>query len=302
MNRFKEIELESLQDSWVIMYTFIARELLEKGGFEGERVLREAVRRYGRDRGLSNRRRLLENNVKINLATLFSEGRDRPGEPRFTAKVLRGTREERISDTLICSFADVWKKYDAKHLGRIYCEEFHIASYQAFGFGKTKVNLSRTLTQDGDDRCCFYHTYRPENLTDEERRLSFEEYDEGYVKPDREMPKPEGKSGFRALWIKMYFHFLETAAERWGEDDARSLVGSGLRAAAVEQARVFAEIARSTERVVDEGFLEGHHPLSLGPSPGDETLPEACCALGAQSLLFENYCLTIRKELGLDAA
>ena len=217
MDRFEEIKLESLQDSWVIMYTFVAKELYDKAGLEGESALREAVRRYGRDRGLTNRQRLLDNHIKINLETLFHEGRDRPGEPRFLSKVIRSTREERISDTLICSFADVWKRYGAKHLGRIYCEEFHIACYQAFGFGKTKVNLSRTLTQDGDDRCIFYHTYRPENLTDEERRLSFEEYDPGYVKPQKPMPKPEGKSGFNMLWIKMYFYLLETAVERLGE-------------------------------------------------------------------------------------
>ena len=109
MNRLEEIKLENLQDSWVIMYTFIARELFDRGGFQGEIALREAVRRYGRDRGFTNRQRLIDNNIKINLETLFHEGRDRPGEPRFLSKVIRSTREERISDTLICSFADVWK-------------------------------------------------------------------------------------------------------------------------------------------------------------------------------------------------
>ena len=92
MTRLDEIKLESLQDSWVIMYTFIARRLYEQAGFEGEVALREAVRRYGRDRGLTNRQRLLDNNIKINLETLFCEGRDRPGEPRFLSKVIRSTR------------------------------------------------------------------------------------------------------------------------------------------------------------------------------------------------------------------
>ena len=68
MNRLEEIKLNSLQDSWVIMYTFIAKELLSQGGFQGEVALREAIRRYGRDRGLSNQKRLLDNNIKINLA------------------------------------------------------------------------------------------------------------------------------------------------------------------------------------------------------------------------------------------
>ena len=295
MTRLDEIKLESLQDSWVIMYTFIARRLYEQAGFEGEVALREAVRRYGRDMGLTNRQRLLDNNIKINLETLFCEGRDRPGEPRFLSKVIRSTREERISDTLICSFADVWKKYNARHLGRIYCEEFHIECYKAFGFGKTKVNLSRSMTQEGDDRCFFYHTYRPENLTEEERRLSFEEYDPGYVKPSTPMPKPQGKSGFNMLWIKMYFYLLEAAVEHLGET-GRVLVGEGLRDAAREQARVFIEQADATECCVDEQYLIDHLPLELDIER--EPLWQSYDKHGAKQLLYNNFYKVLFKETG----
>ena len=131
MSRLEEIKLDSLQDSWVIMFTFLGKALLEEGGFQGEVALREGVRRFGRDRGLTNQKRLLDNNIKINLATLFCEGRDRPGESRFTAYYTFEDEEEYSVCTHICSFADVWKKYNAKHIGRIYCEEFHIACYEA---------------------------------------------------------------------------------------------------------------------------------------------------------------------------
>lgn len=294
MNRLDEIKLESLQDSWVIMYTFIARELFDKGGFNGEAALREAVRRYGRDRGLTNRKRLLDNNIKINLETLFNEGRDRPGEPRFLSKVIRSTREERISDTLICSFADIWKKYDARHLGRIYCEEFHIECYKAFGFGKTKVNLARSLTQEGDDRCFFYHTYRPENLTEEERKLSFEEFDPGYVKPDIPMPKPEGKSGFNMLWIKMYYYLLEASVERLGET-GRTFVANGLRNAALEQGRVFLKQADSTEQKVTQTYLEDHLPLNLDINK--EPLWEIYDSHGAKKLLWDCFYKVLFREV-----
>ena len=297
MNRLEEIKLENLQDSWVIMYTFIARAWFDRGGFQGEIALREAVRRYGRDRGLTNRQRLIDNNIKINLETLFHEGRDRPGEPRFLSKVIRSTREERISDTLICSFADVWKKYNAKHLGRIYCEEFHIECYKAFGFGQTKVNLSRSMTQDGDDRCFFYHTYRPENLTDEQRRLSFEEYDPGYVKPSTPMPKPEGKSGFNMLWIKMYFYLLEAAVEQLGET-GRMLVANGLRHGAVEQAKVFLEQARATEREVDQIYLVDHLPLNLDID--GEPLWETYDKHGAKQLLRDCFYKVLFQEVGYE--
>ena len=261
--RLEGIKEECLQDSWVILYTFIAKELTERRGSDGEQILREAVRRYGCDRGLTNQKRLLDHNIKINLLTLFNEGRDRPGEPRFTSCTIRNTREERISETLICSFADVWKKYDAKWLGRIYCEEFHLACYEAFSFGKAKINLTRSLTQDGDDRCRFYHTYRPENLSDQERKLSFEEFDPGYEPPTEKMPKPQGKSGFNMLWIKMYYYLLECSVEALGDEEGRALVAAGLRRAAKAQAEEFLSRAAATEQLIDEQFMEDHLPISL---------------------------------------
>jgi len=296
IQRIEDIKAECLQDSWVIMYTFIAKKMVERHGIDGESALREGVRRYGRDRGLTNQKRLLNNNIKINLLTLFNEGRDRPGEPRFTSKVIRNTREERISDTLICSFADVWKKYDAKPLGRIYCEEFHLACYEAFSFGKAKINLTRSLTQDGDDRCCFYHTYRPENLTEEERRLSFEEFDPGYVKPETPMPKPQGKSGFTMLWLKMYFHLLECAAEAFGEEGI-ALVGDGLRDAAKAQAEEFLQRAESTEQNIDFKFLEEHLPVTL--DTGKEALWGEYDKYGARELLETCFRRVLLERLGL---
>ena len=194
IKRLEDIKLECLQDSWVILYTFVAKELTLRKGDEGERILREAVRRYGRDRGLTNQKRLMDNNIKINLLTLFNEGRDRPGEPRFN---LQGHTQyerrahQRYFDLFVrgclgsAMTRNIW--------GASIVKSFIWPVTRLFSFGKAKINLSRSLTQDGDDRCCFYHTYRPENLTDEERRLSFEEFDPGYKKPETPMPKPQGE-------------------------------------------------------------------------------------------------------------
>lgn len=297
MNRLEEIKLDSLQDSWVIMYTFVAKELLEQGGFQGEVALREAVRRYGRDRGLANQKRLLDNNIKINLVTLFCEGRDRPGESRFIAYNTYQSEEDFTVCTHICSFADVWKKYGAKAIGRIYCEEFHIACYEAFGFGATKVNLARSMTQDGDDRCVFNHTLRPENMTQEQRRLCFAKFDGSYEPPETPMPKPQGKSGFNMLWIKMYYHLLACAVQELG-DLGRAIVGAGLRRAAEEQAKVFLENAQSTERAVDRTYLLDHLPLSLEPDA--DPLWEAYNQYGALALLKDCFYAPLWKEVGLE--
>lgn len=286
MNRLESIQLDNLQDSWVIMYTYIAKELIDSGGFEGEVVLREAIRRYGRDRGLVNRKRLLDNNIKINLITLFCEGRDRPGDSRFLSSRSYTSEQEYSSCIHVCSFADLWKHYGVKRLGRIYCEEFHIACYEAFSFGRMKVNLARSLTQDGDDRCIFSHTLRPENMTSDERKLCFPEFDPEYVRPEIDMPKPIGKSGFNMLWIKMYYHFLSCATEQMG-DLGRVFVGNGLRRAAKEQANLLKIKSQATEQQLDEIYVNENLPLNIDIEK--EPMWQSYDQFGAKQLLIDCF-------------
>lgn len=264
LNRLEEIELECMQDSWTLMYTFMARVLVDGYGLPGEAALRKAIRRFGRDRGLTNRQRLLDNNIKINLETLYCEGRDRPGDPRFVQHSPLNTREEKIDWTFVCPDADLWRAYNSTDVGRIYCEEFHHACYEAFTFDIAKINLSRTLTQEGDDRCSFYFTFRAENVPDDLKRLCFEEYDPGYVKPSKPMPKPQGKPGFNMLWIKMYYYFVETVCEDFSCESDK-ILAAGLRRVAEEHVSYMKRRAASIGRAADAGFLRGHLALRLNP-------------------------------------
>lgn len=262
MDRFDELKMGSMQDGWVLLIGYMIKRLMDEGGFEGEIAAREAVRRFGIDRGLTNRKRLEDNNVKVNLTTLFCEGRDRPGEPRFIEVHTHDTEEDFVVFTHVCSMADVWKKYGLKHYGRIYCEEFHIADYQAYSYGYAKVNLARSLTQDGDDRCVFNHTLRPENMPEDIRRKCFAKCDPGYIPPKETWPKPQGKSGFDMLWVKTYYYFLECAVEQFGER-GKTIIGNGLRTIAAKRAKALKDIAESTERLIDMQFLEDHMTFFL---------------------------------------
>ncbi len=257
MDRFEELEWGNMQDGWVLLYGFLARQLMEDAGFDGEVALREGTRRFGRDRGLTNQKRLLDNNIKINLLTLYHEGRDRPGEPRFIEVHDMESEEEIVIRTYVCPMADVWKKYGLRKYGRIYCEEFHYADYDAYSFGTAKINVARSLTQEGDDRCVFNHTMRPENMTPELRKICFARFDPDYVPPKEPMPKPQGKSGFDMLWIKTYYYILEAAVETLG-DPGIAIVQKALRTTAHEDARNLIDIAERTERAIDRDFLEAH--------------------------------------------
>ena len=296
MDRFEEIKFGSMQDGWVLLIGFLAKQLMDEGGFAGEVAVREGIRRFGRDRGATNRQRLLDNHVKVNLKTLFCEGRDRPGEPRFIELHTHETEEDFSVYTHVCSMADVWKKYGLKRYGRIYCEEFHIANYETFGFGYTKVNLARSLTQDGDDRCVFNHTLRPENMPADIRALCFAKCDPGYQPPTEQMPKPQGKSGFDMLWVKTYYYLLECAVEELG-DLGRVIVGNGLRVIAHERAEALLADAARTERTVDQQFLEDH--LALFLDFDSNPLWTQYHQYGALDLVKQCFYAPLLKEVGL---
>ena len=123
----EQLEIIHLQDSYTIMYALLARQIINALGEVGDSIVREATRRYGKDRGRKRRQKHLELNVKINMHSLFAVCSDLPSDPRFRRDRLMLTEEERNSHTLICPMAQVWEEYGAKKIGRIYCEEFHRA-------------------------------------------------------------------------------------------------------------------------------------------------------------------------------
>lgn len=84
-------------------------------------------------RGL--RARHLDANVKINMHSLFAVGADLPPDPRFKRELQELNPQERVSHTLYCPMAALWKEYGVMEIGRIYCEEFHRACYGHYAFG-----------------------------------------------------------------------------------------------------------------------------------------------------------------------
>ena len=58
MNNLEEIKFQNKFDYFAKMYGFIARSMMEAGGKRGERAVREAVIRYGRDLGEGIRKRI----------------------------------------------------------------------------------------------------------------------------------------------------------------------------------------------------------------------------------------------------
>ena len=79
------------------MYALLAREIMNALGEKGERIVREATRRYGKDRGRTRREKHEALGVKINMHSLFAVCSDLPSDPRFRRDRLKLTDEERNS-------------------------------------------------------------------------------------------------------------------------------------------------------------------------------------------------------------
>ena len=251
-----------LSDNYTLLYSFICREILDAFGLEGERAIREGTRRYGRDRGEFSRQLHLSMGVKINMKSLFTVAHDLPPDPRFRRETQELNPEERVSHTLVCPMANIWKEYGEQQIGRIYCEEFHPACYGRYAFDFTRVNLSKTLTQESDEYCAFNVVLRAQNLPDELKPVCFAEYDPGYVMPELPTHNADGKRGFEILSIKLYYYLLQTACEYFGESGA-SAVEMGLRMMANDAINRAKETARTYNLPFDEKIMHDTYPLSL---------------------------------------
>lgn len=265
MYSYEEQCIMDLADNYTLLYSFLGRSLIDAFGVAGEKALREGTRRYGRDRGETSRKMHESLDVKINMQSLFSVGGDLPPDPRFRRELQELNPEERVSHTLVCPMADIWKAYGEAYIGRIYCEEFHPACYSHYAFDYGHVNLGMTLTQEKDEYCDFNVVLRAENLPDELKPKCFAEYDPGYVTPDVHPAAACGKSGFESISVKLYYYILEAALEQFGEAGWDAMC-TAMEKMAVDAAARARNTAEKYDRPFDEQLIFDTYPLTMDRS------------------------------------
>lgn len=287
----------NLADGYTLMYAFLVRGLIDGCGIEGEAAAREGTRRYGRDRGEKSRNRHMAMGAKVNMVNLFTLTPDLPPDPRFRRERQELNPQERVSHTLVCPMADLWIARGEMAVGRIYCEEFHFACYNTYGFGHTQVNLAKTLTQEGDNYCSFNVILRPENLPADLRPVCFSDYDPSWTAPDLSgIRKPEAKTGFNSLWIRLYFHLLAAADDMLG-NAGREAIGTALEKLAADEAPTLRRKAAAEELPFDSAFVEANYPLSLDPGADPHWIEYS--DHGALDMLKERFCAPFIAAAGL---
>ncbi|MGN0405467.1 MAG: L-2-amino-thiazoline-4-carboxylic acid hydrolase [Bariatricus sp.] len=297
MYTYEQKCIMNLGDAYTLLYGFIAKNIIDRLGLEGERAVREATRQFGYDRAETTRKKHLEAGAKINMLNLFTLFHDLPGDPRFRRELQEINPQERVSHTLVCPMADIWTEYGQKAIGRIYCEEFHPACYSHYAFDQSQVNLAKTLTQDGDTYCDFNVILRPENLPEDLKPVCFADYDPGYQEPEIEHVPTDGKKGFGSLSIKLYYYLMKYAALNLGEDGICA-VKEGLEMFADATADLFRKRAGEDKITIDRNYMKDNLPMDLDTDL-DEEMWAPYRDFNAKEVAQKYFCDRLAANLGL---
>lgn len=165
MGQGKEDGVTGFGNLYSLIYYHLAKEMVDSFGEKGEEALRRGIRNYGEDRARLLRKRHEEKGLPINVQTLFEEY-DLPSDQRFERNKIRLDPETRLSHTLKCPYAEIWaEREEGSRLGKIYCDEFHPAMWEAY-HPHIKVELPMTLTNN--DPYCDFKVYLQDETSKEE--------------------------------------------------------------------------------------------------------------------------------------
>ncbi len=147
-----EQDIAEFGDLWALMYSVMAREMVDSFGEEGKEALIRAVKAYGAARGKRLRERHEAQGLPINMRSLF-EHYDLPGHPDNEKERTKFTDNYLESYTYLCPYERIWRARECNDVGLIYCQYFHHAFWQTYR-PDIDVQIPEILTKD-DPRCLF---------------------------------------------------------------------------------------------------------------------------------------------------
>lgn len=156
-----EDPISALSNIYGFLYFFLAKEMTESFGEQGEEALRRALTAYGNYRGRLLRERHEQQGITPNIKS-FWENYDLPYDKRTTRNRHVIAEYESYSECYTCQFNDIWRLLEktapgqACKLGYIYCETFYKAMCQG-----SSPNMVLEFPQNlarGDSHCAIFAT------------------------------------------------------------------------------------------------------------------------------------------------
>lgn len=295
MNNIEEIKIQNQFDCFIKMYSYIANAILENGGKRGERAVRDALQKYGEDRGKKLREAHLEKGVKTNLRAFRHSGNCCGEDPRFYRTILKDSGQVQIWEVYSCPLEHMWRNLNCGKAGAFYCEECVHAMVKAYTCGKGQANLSDLMTCERDTYCRFSLYYRPANLDERQRDESFgnsckegmeKEADETDMLPDYSINEN---------FIKLYYYLLGCAKELLGQEGISS-VALGLKSLKKDIAETLKKESDNVDHPLDLDFMKDYFPLELTEQ---EDLWDQYSGNDAERLLRVNLIAPLKKDLNL---
>ena len=281
MYTYPEIRLQNKQDTFSAMFMFLSRSILALcGERKGEGIIREAVRRAGRESGMAQLKKLRTAGVPTNLHNLFNTGLDYLDDPRVRCSVLFDQEDRQIWEVYTCPLANFWNRHGESKIGSLYCEEYQYARLLAFTEDRGQLNLSKILTSPCDNFCRFAMYFREANVSTERGAESFTH---GEVEL-AQLPDTNFDDGVTGMTLSIYFHLLEVATEREGPEGTCA-VAEGLKTWAVQAIDTMQSQAARTLKLFDADFAELNFPLPLNLTASAEIRFNAWTGYGALKLL-----------------
>jgi hypothetical protein len=143
-----EIEAAFSSGHHALLFAWLAREAVTLAGAqEGEAAIRQAVRRYGQERGQRMAARCQANGHPLNMVNFFAYGEWAVGQGQMRSKFGRQGADARVL-TYECPWHRVWTANDLLPYGRLYCLDIDEAVLAGFN-PELSMAVNSTLSGGG---------------------------------------------------------------------------------------------------------------------------------------------------------
>ena len=135
-----------------ILFGFISKEIFLSCGQVGIDVLKQAVKRYGKERGQRMAQRAIFHRDELSMENFLAYGEWTQGPEPMVSNVMK-TTPNLITHVERCTWVDAWKQENILEFGKIYCTEIDEALVEGFNPNLT-LKIHSTLSF-GDTNCEF---------------------------------------------------------------------------------------------------------------------------------------------------
>ncbi|QEE15164.1 L-2-amino-thiazoline-4-carboxylic acid hydrolase [Promethearchaeum syntrophicum] len=135
-----------------ILFGYIAKEIISSYDQKGIYALKQAIRRYGKERGQRMAQRAIFNGDELSMENFLAYGEWIPGSEPMVSTVVK-TTPNLITHIQRCPWVDAWNQENLLEFGKIYCSVIDEALVNGFNSDLT-LKIHSTLSF-GDNNCEF---------------------------------------------------------------------------------------------------------------------------------------------------